>query len=1120
MRIKTLIEKSGKIKNNLSWKYIRYLQSLPIDKHAILLEGGQGQNLNGNMFVLLRELAQENKWKDYSLYWVVTEENFDSAKKRLSFYNIEQVKIVLRLSDEYLRILATAGFLFTDNSFPPFFSKRDGQIFMNTWHGTPLKTLGNAERVDRNSIANVQKTYLMCDYALFPNDFTRDVFYNDYNLKHIYKGNLLMCDYPRNAVFLNKPFEEGLREELGLKNKRLLAYMPTWRGSDKRTKDAHTTFIKSFLSQMDKKLDNDTILFVNLHFLINDAIDYSDYKNIKQFPSEHETYDFLSICDVLITDYSSVFFDFAQNGKKVILFAYDKEEYLASRGMYLSLDSLPFPICHTVEELFDSLKDEKVEDRKDFVEKFCKYANKDTIPLLLERVIYNKINSINVKKNENISEKTVLVYCGALNSNLFHAFEKYFSLASEDKTYILAFKGKVNEQAREFFDSLPPNVITLRLLSSFQFSVKEFLYIGLSKIISFPINKRFNDFYERERKRLFFSITPDKIVVLDGSSAYMAGVLTKFNCPLELHLHYHPEYLRKRAILRRDKAASIMSEYGATIVDNTQEEKTQYFEKNTMNIAHPSHGRRSVSYNFMPFLFNTKKALNLLSIWSLKSTKPCAYDDIYIEIEEGYKIKPKFILPHSKKRLSKRKFNIIYFSVPGKDVNTMGTNNSVYIAYFCEEGLLVKTRIIYNKLYGKRFVGAKGGLFTIKDIDTVVFFRQDLNNRLKIYTRKQNTTDPIKERVKIALAFFISYIYPKNDIILLFEKNSSKYEESASVLYERLIDEGYRNAYFIISRTSESLGDITQDYKDNIIYKNTFKHYLYFFKSKTFLGTEALVHAIDLKTISTFALYKIGKGKYSYVFLQHGVMYMVSLNSESRKLFRRKRLKGKYKVVVSSQLEANHFIELGKHYPEDLYICGLPKYDKNYLDVNADKITIMLTWRPWELNKTHNDFGESKYFKFIMRIYSAIPSELKDKVDILPHPLIGMEMERFNSVLGNSVKPNVKYDKQLRQTKLLITDYSSIAYDAFYRGSNVIFCWEEKDESLEAYGKSSILMLNDENVFGDICYSVDDIKKVIKENYHGEQKPIYKENYSKIVEFQDGNNTKRLIEFMKDDGLI
>jgi hypothetical protein len=410
-----------------------------------------------------------------------------------------------------------------------------------------------------------------------------------------------------------------------------------------------------------------------------------------------------------------------------------------------------------------------------------------------------------------------------------------------------------------------------------------------------------------------------------------------------------------------------------------------------------------------------------------------------------------------------------------------------------------------------------------EETQTVAIYRQSKGNRLNIYVRSINYSDSIKERIKQILAFAVSLIWrtkKSKSIILLYEKNASKYEESASVLYEKLIDLGYKNTYFILTRDYDFIDRVPEKYRDNLIYKFTFKHYLYFFKSHTFIGTETITHAIDLKTFNIFALMKVASKNINYIFLQHGVMYMVSLDSEARAMFKRQKLKGKYRVIVSSELEANHFTTLGKHLPEDIYVTGLPKFDRNTHNDTADKIIIMPTWRPWEINEARKDFTETPYFKMLMKIYNSVPNELKENVVILPHPLIVNELSKMSDSIADKIVFDVRYDDVLKDARLLITDYSSIAYDAFYRGARVIFYWEEKDYCMEQYGPTTKLMLNEENVYGDYFYSDEGLSEAIKRNYVEPQREDYIEKYRKIVEFHDGKNTDRLVEFLKQDGII
>ena len=225
-------------------------------------------------------------------------------------------------------------------------------------------------------------------------------------------------------------------------------------------------------------------------------------------------------------------------------------------------------------------------------------------------------------------------------------------------------------------------------------------------------------------------------------------------------------------------------------------------------------------------------------------------------------------------------------------------------------------------------------------------------------------------------------------------------------------------------------------------------------------------------------------------------------------------------ICVFLKEEARHFIEIGQYNPEFIYVSGLPKYDRNTLKPDADRIVIMPTWRPWEYNEARYDFTQTKYYKMIKRIFDAIPEHYHEKVTILPHPLFFDAVKDSEFDLKEYLDVETKYDDILKETKVLITDYSSIAYDAFYRGANVMFYWEEKDECLDYYGPSTKLMLNEDNVYGDLCYCKEDMTKQFEDNYLQEQKPCYKERYQHLVQYHDGKNTERLIQLLEKDHII
>ncbi|WP_455539589.1 CDP-glycerol glycerophosphotransferase family protein [Terrisporobacter sp.] len=407
-----MLEKISKEKS-CTTKYFEIYKDAIIDDNLILLEAGQGKNLNGNMFAIAREIMTNKRWHNLKVYFVVTKENLKSAQDRFKYYKFNKIKFVIRNSDEYINLLVTAKYLITDNSFPRYFVKKKEQVYLNTWHGTPLKYLGRSDIYQSVSIDNIQKNFLSADYMLFQNKFTRDVFMKDYMLENIADNKVLLCDYPRNEVLLKEELGIKLKKNLGLSNKQLIAYMPTWRGS-KRTANSQEQINKivKYLKEIDSRLKDNQIFYVNLHFLVTNFIDFSVFKNIKSFPSEYETYDFLNCCDILVTDYSSVFFDFAITKRKIILFTYDEKEYLEEKGIYLPLIDLPFQKVKTVDELIDEINSDNEINVKEFNDIYNNYLHKNITEKILDLLINKDKNDLIIEKPQKSDKKNVLIHCG------------------------------------------------------------------------------------------------------------------------------------------------------------------------------------------------------------------------------------------------------------------------------------------------------------------------------------------------------------------------------------------------------------------------------------------------------------------------------------------------------------------------------------------------------------------------------------------------------------------------------------------------------------------------------------------------------------------------------------
>ncbi len=431
--------------------------------------------------------------------------------------------------------------------------------------------------------------------------------------------------------------------------------------------------------------------------------------------------------------------------------------------------------------------------------------------------------------------------------------------------------------------------------------------------------------------------------------------------------------------------------------------------------------------------------------------------------------------------------------------------------------------VVYNVFDLRKGRNKNSRLFVHDGV--TMYFRQNKYNRVFLTVRDTNRYDSDDEQKRIARAKKRAKALKDRDIVLLYEKKCQKYEESASVLYEKLIDAGYDNVFFIVDKTIPSVQDLPEKYKKNLIDKDSDKHLEYFFASDKFISTETIDHALQLRIANKDVLDKVNNEPLTYIFLQHGPTYMVSLNADLRNGFRKKTGYKLHKTVVSSELEAQHFIDLAGMTMDDLYVTGMAKFDRSVRNEGADRIIIMPTWRRWETNQAREDLTQTNYYRMICRMYNAVPEELRDKVIILPHPLMA---ERFAGGADENLDPEIgrhlliadNYDKVLRDCDLLITDYSSISYDAFYRGANVIFCWEEKDECMTHYGEGTRLMLTEDLAFGPVTMNDEERRAAVLATYGQAQKQSYIDNYRQIIAFHDGKNSDRIIQHLIEDGVL
>lgn len=540
---------TGKIERGLVGKkqYAYYLEHCPVKEKTVLLESQLGGSLGSNIFAVLRELCENPDYAEYRLYLSCKKEQMEGRRAFLAGYGLaERVTLVSVSSKEYFKALATAKYLINDNTFVHVFIKRPEQIYFNTWHGTPFKTLGKKIKKDYAGIGNAQHTMFTADYLLYPNRFTMEHMVEDYMLPNWCSGTILLSGYPRNTAFLTEGRREEIRKDCGMEGKEVYAYLPTWRGIvGKVTSKQQNDRLYAYLAELDEKLAENQRVYVKLHPVSVKDIDLSGFQKILPFPAgKYDTYEFLNATDGLITDYSSIFFDYAVSRKKIILFAYDKEEYIADRGFYFSMDELPFPQTATVDELVACMNAPKSYDDTAFLQTFCNYENADVTKALLRRVFFGEKSSLIEESSiPDNGKKNVAVYAGALKDNkITKAAMEFFRTADKEHyNYMLVFKIEDLKKNQERLLPLPEDVahfghydnISLSLWDMFLYKLwrdKKLLPYGLVKGV---INKK----ARLEAQRILGGCRVDEVVQFTGYSVDMIAAFQAMPCRRVLFVH-------------------------------------------------------------------------------------------------------------------------------------------------------------------------------------------------------------------------------------------------------------------------------------------------------------------------------------------------------------------------------------------------------------------------------------------------------------------------------------------------------------------------------------------------------------------------------------------------------
>ena len=275
------------------------------------------------------------------------------------------VETVVVGSRDYYRALGRARWVVSNDSMPKHYVKREGSVYGQTWHGTPLKRIGfdieNLQMSNKNYLVQFAKEVAKWDALVSPNAYSTEIFRRAFR----FDGPVLETGYPRNDVF-HRPQDRAARTaaaaaRLGLEpGKRVILYAPTWRDNQYDKSGRYQFAMKLDLERMYRRFKDEAVLLIRGHQLVADSVDTSMFgdfaRNVSHYPDISDLY---LVADVLVTDYSSVMYDFVNTGRPMLFFTHDLEAYRDDlRGFYIDFEAeAPGPLFAHTTDVIDALTD-------------------------------------------------------------------------------------------------------------------------------------------------------------------------------------------------------------------------------------------------------------------------------------------------------------------------------------------------------------------------------------------------------------------------------------------------------------------------------------------------------------------------------------------------------------------------------------------------------------------------------------------------------------------------------------------------------------------------------------------------------------------------------------------
>ena len=378
-------------------RYTNAVKKSSVDHKLFFFESNLAKQYTGNPRYIYERMLE--RYPNFKYVW-----SYNGDKDMIPGNPI----VVERGSNEYYKYLAKACVLINNTTFPIWFHRKES-FYLQTWHGTPYKQMHwdiQVKELQRRSTPHFYVKSRGWDALLSPNHFSTEKFSSGFR----YDGNILEYGYPANDIFYDKEKYQAKRAEirnlLNIEDDALVyLYAPTWRDGGHIGNSMFKFDLMLNPTEFLEHAPEDSILLIRSHHMSEStealkglegrAIDVSGFD---------DAIEIMCASDVLITDYSSIVFDWYCSKKPVLYFVPDLDKYVNTlRGTYFDIEEVNCgPVCKTNEELYENLDVKNAKFYKDFYEEFCSLHDRKSADKVIDYIVDLNKESFKGKMDKNL----------------------------------------------------------------------------------------------------------------------------------------------------------------------------------------------------------------------------------------------------------------------------------------------------------------------------------------------------------------------------------------------------------------------------------------------------------------------------------------------------------------------------------------------------------------------------------------------------------------------------------------------------------------------------------------------------------------------------------------------